>query len=141
MALFWRHREHAPPPVDPDLAQFHRAIAAAENGPPIDVDDPGRYTAADFAGIVLWMRDAIERANLDGVWERRLQFGYQVGESDMERSDFFWFNALPAIAALRSGHRDHPAVSMCAGLAESVLDRGDPAEVTAAREINERYFG
>lgn len=141
MSLFRRRRNPAPLPDDPDLAQFHRAIAAAQDGPPMDVDDPGRYTAADFAGIVMWMREAIERGDLEGVWERRLQFGYKVGESHMERSDFFWFNALPAIAALRSGRRDHPAVAMCAGSAESVLSRSDPAEAGAVREINERYFG
>jgi hypothetical protein len=89
----------------------------------------------------MWMREAFEWKNLEGVCARRLEFGCRVGEADMKRRDFFWFNSLPAIAALRSGHREHPAVSMCAGLAESVMDRGDAAEVDAVREINTRYFG
>tara|TARA_R100000306_G_C4347453_1_gene128338 strand:- start:174 stop:524 length:351 start_codon:yes stop_codon:yes gene_type:complete len=114
---------------------------AAEAGPAVEPEDPDRYSAAEYAGIVLWMREAYDGGRYDAVWARRVAFGYGVGESHMSNDDFFWFNALPALAAMNRGQRDHPAVAMCAGFAEQAADKSDAEQSQAVQEINDRYFG
>ena len=126
---------------DPDLEQFHRSMAASEAGPAVEPEDPDRFSPAEYAGIVTWMREAYDGGRFEAVWARRLDFGYGVGESHMSGDDFFWFNALPALAALKCGQRDHPAVAMCAGRAEQATNRADQAQSDAVKEINDRYFG
>lgn len=138
MPIFRRRQDRS---GDPDLEQFHRSMAAAEAGPAVEPEDADRFSAAEYAGIVMWMREAYDGGRFDAVWARRLAFGYGVGESHMSGGDFFWFNALPALAAMKCGQRDHPAVAMCAGRAEQAADRTDPAHSDAVREINDRYFG
>jgi hypothetical protein len=124
---------------DPDLAQFHRAIEIGRAQPP---GDEGQYMSdADVSQNAALMKSQYEQGELEVVWKRRLAAGYNVGQGASPREDWFAFNALPALAALRLGYRDHSFVATCCGYAEQAVDYSDAAQVALVDEFKRLYFG
>ena len=124
---------------DPELAELQRSMLAAEAEPPGRADGP--LDAPAMTRTVEWMQAGYAAGRLQEVWERRLQHGYGAGQDDAPQATWFWFNALPALAALRLGKRDHPFVATCCGLAGDAVDRSDPDQAAAQREYEHLYFG
>ena len=79
--------------------------------------------------------------NFEAAWARRVQLGYGVTTDGVTQPDAFWLNADAALAALKTGMRDHPMVAMCCGVAEREVDNSDPQQVAAVREFNRLFFG
>jgi hypothetical protein len=124
--------------ADPDLAEAHRALALAQAQPDGDVGKsmgPDQVTAESRQ-----LREHYDRGNYGPVWARRVELGYGVPTEGVAQSDAFWLNAAPALAALKTGMKEHPMVAMCCGVAESEVDRDDPAQVAAVDEFNHLYF-
>jgi hypothetical protein len=69
----------------------------------------------------------------------RCEYGLAAGEDQFRDHDWFWFNALPALAGLRL-KRPHgfPLDNFC-GLAEAADDLSLITEATAVRHINQLY--
>ena len=123
--------------VDPDLAEFHRAIAMSSAQPPGDLGKT--FTAQQVVAQSHSFRSQYRAGNYAAIWERRVQLGYGVESDGVPQEDLFYLNALPALAALHLGYRDHPMVAMCAGMAESGMDRTDPNQAAAIAEIRKLY--
>lgn len=124
---------------DPGVAQVIRSFTLGEAKPsgdigetlaPIQVVDESRR-----------MRQQLTGGDLRSAWDRRLQLGYSVKFDGVSQADRFWFEAAPAIAALRLGFKDHPMVPACCGMAEQEQDRSDPEQRAAVEEINRLFFG
>lgn len=99
-------------------------------------------TAAQLKQVVTRFRAAYEQGVYDGIWAERCAFGDDIGEDRFDsQSDWYWFNAHPALAGLRLGKVKGPPLSTFCGLADAATNRSDPAQSQATREINERYHG
>lgn len=95
---------------------------------------------AEVTRVSAWMAEAYEEGRLREIWELRLAFGYGVSRDGVTDDTWFWFNALPALAALRSRMMDHPAVAMCCGVAEQAWDRSNVQQSAAVAQFNELFF-
>jgi len=124
---------------DPDLAQLHRSLAMADAQPRDEIGES--LSPEQVIQDSVRIRDLIAHGQLREAWDRRLQLGYGVSREGVPQSDWFWLNADPAIAALKLGFKDHPAVAMCCGVAEEARDRSDPEQVAAVAEFNRLFFG
>jgi hypothetical protein len=128
---------------DPDLAQFHRSLRAAEEAPPPGDDGVG-MAEADIADVRGWMRERFAAKDYEAVWHRRLALGYELSGDAVDKETWFWVNAFSAQAALRRGEKDHPFVATSAGYADSAYwalsDRSAEVE-EAMSEINALFFG
>lgn len=123
---------------DPDLAAFHRGIAAAQAQPPGEL---GKTLAAEqIVEESRRMREQTRNGDLQGAWGRRVELGYGVPSDNVPQADRFWLNASPALAALHLGFKDHPMVAMCCGVAEGDCDRSDPEQRQAVEEFNQLFF-
>jgi hypothetical protein len=125
--------------ADPGLAQVNRSIAlneanrpgdAGKGLPPAQVIDESRR-----------MHQQVTTGDLRSAWDRRLQLGSSVQFDGVPQADRFWFEAAPAIAALRLGLKDHSMVPACCGMAEQQQDRSDPEQGAAVEEIRKLFFG
>jgi len=125
--------------ADPDFAQVNRSFAAGRARPPGDAGKT--LTPAQVTDESRRMRQQIAAGDLRSVWDRRLQLGYNVSFDGVPQVDRFWFEAAPAISALRLGLKDHPMAPACCGMAEQEQDRSDPEQRAAVEEINKRFFG
>ena len=124
--------------ADPDLMKLRRELAAADEQPAGEVGkglSAGRL-GSELDQFVEWF----EAGDLDAVWVRRLQLGYGVNTDQLDQPSRFWFNALPALAALRLGHKDHPFVATCCGLADQICDPSDAQQAAAKRDFEAMYF-
>jgi hypothetical protein len=122
--------------ADPDLETSHRSRALVEAEPDCDTESSDGWTPGDYAHLVAWMRGAKPR----DVWERRVALGYRLQQNDAVQKDWFWVNALPALAGLRLGLKEHPFVAMCAGIADQTVDRGNAYQMKAITEINQQFL-
>jgi hypothetical protein len=90
------------------------------------------------------MQQRFDGGDYAAVWERRVALGYSLSQNEAPAETWYWVNALPALAALRLGNRDHPFVATAAGYADqvfwSVAERDASMEATNA-EIQQRFFG
>ena len=128
------------PTEDPALVELRAAFALADKEPP-EGNAGASMSSMEIEDVVTWMRDAYDRGMLRAVWERRLALGHDINLDQLPRSTAFWLNATPAIAALRLGLKDHPAVAMFCGRAEDFEDRSVPEQAAAVAEFNRLYFG
>lgn len=125
--------------ADPDLDWVHRRIAMESEQP---LGDTGKaLTPAQVADESRRMRQQVDTGDLRSAWDRRCQLGFSVKFNGVPQADRFWFEAAPAIAALRLGLKDHPMVPACCGMAEQLQDRSDPEQRAAVEEINKLFFG
>lgn len=124
-------------PVDPAWEQLQRELAAASAEPTGRGEEP--MVGAAMSAVVVWMRTAYEDGQLDAIWQCRLRYGYGVDHDNETQSDWFWFNAYPALAALKTGRRDHPLVATCCGLADQAADRKSPEQARAQDEFEQLY--
>lgn len=125
--------------ADPDLAEFHRSVAAASAQPPGEIGKD--LTPAQIVEESRRMRQQADSGDLRGAWERRVQLGYGVPSDAVPQADRFWLNAAPAIAALRLGLKDHPMVAMCCGTALQDEDSSDPEQHAAVQEFRRLFSG
>ena len=125
--------------ADPDLAQLNRSLRTARAQPegrageslsPEQLIDESRKIRQQFSS-----------GHLRTVWDRRAQLGYGIASEGVPQPDRFWLDAIPAIAALRLGLKEHPMVAMCCGVAEAGQDRDDPEQRAAVEEFKRLYFG
>jgi len=90
------------------------------------------------------MSDQFDAGQYDAVWSRRVALGYSLAQNDASVETWFWVNALPALAALRTGEPHHPLVASAAGFADEAqrnMREQDDAVQGAMAEINKRFFG
>jgi hypothetical protein len=139
---FWNRNRSAPEPApqgDPALDDFQKAMAAVQAAPPGDAGTG--MSPEQVAHEVRRLRELLRSGRYAEAWAQRVHLGYDVPLDGVERSDAFWINAAGALAALRSGQKQHPMVAMCAGVCEQYLDSSDAEQAAAKDEIYERYFG
>jgi hypothetical protein len=129
------------PSVDPDLAEFHRSIALAEAGPTPDTESSEHWTTADYERLSSWLVTTYDKGQRKAVWQRRLALGYKLGQGPATREQWFWINALPALAALELGQKGHSMTAVFAGLSDRSVDRSDSAQRTAMERIEKQFFG
>jgi hypothetical protein len=98
-------------------------------------------TPAQVSEEVANLRALVASGRLQEAWDRRVVLGYGVPDDGVSQVDRFWINADPAIAALKLGHKAHPMVAMCCGVAESDVDRSDPEQVHAVELFTHLYHG
>lgn len=122
--------------VDPDLETSHRSIALVEAEPDCDTESSDGWTPADYARLVTWMRGVTPW----DVWERRVALGYRLQQSNAAQKDWFWVNALPALAGLRLGLKEHPFVATCVGIADQTVDPSNAYQMKAMTAINQQFF-
>ncbi len=123
--------------ADPALAQLHRGLAMAEAMP--DGREGKDMSAAQVTQEARRIRSQYVSGDFASAWVRRVQLGYGV-PTDGEQQDAFWLNAAAALAALKSGMRDHPMVAMCCGVAEQYVNYADPEQAAAASELNRLFY-
>jgi hypothetical protein len=135
----WFTRKAAPA-RDADLDRLHAALEASRRQP--EGNDGSTMTAADVVATAEWMAARFGAGDYQPVWDRRLAIGYDLGPEGVPAATWFWFNAHPALAALRLGEKAHPFVATCAGYADQARwDVDEPEARAAVTEIHERYFG
>jgi hypothetical protein len=143
MGLFRRKQTPRAPSSDPDIENFYRGVEAAEAGPPRH-EEGADLNASDVESLQRWMSDQFDAGQYDAVWSRRVALGYSLAQEDAPAETWFWVNALPALAALRTGERHHPLVATAAGFADqahrSLKGQSDAVD-SVMSEINERFFG
>jgi len=133
----------APQENDPDLDRFHRAMKAIEEAPPSGKEGVG-MTGGEIEAIRTWMTGRFAADDYEAIWHRRLELGLRLSGENVKTETWFWVNALPALAALRLGAKDHPLVSTAAGFADDAyrnLSGQDDQAQEAMAEINRRFFG
>lgn len=129
--------------LDPDLAQFQRAMEAIEAGPTPGKEGVG-ISGAQLEQIRTWMQQRFDSGDYASVWERRVALGYSLTQDGAPAETWYWVNALPALAALRLDNRDHPFVATAAGFADQVywgLSERTAAIESTNTEIQQRFFG
>jgi len=132
-SLAARPAHSAEQPEDPALAKLQRSLAASADQP---VGNEGHaMTPKHVEETAMWMRQTLETGHPLEVWNHRRSIGYGVAREGVSQGAWFWFNAAPALAALRTGQRDHPFAAMCCGMAENALDTSDPEQEAAVFEI------
>lgn len=95
---------------------------------------------AEITAAAQWMRNAYAADQLQAVWERRLAGGFGAAGDGVSQEDWFWYNALPALSALRLGLKAHPLVATCCGWADGDVDRTDPEQVITVQEFEAMFF-
>lgn len=89
------------------------------------------------------MIQRFEAQEYEAVWERRVALGYSLSGEGAAPETWYLVNALPALAALRLGNRDHPFVATSAAFAEeayrSMPERHEYIEAINS-EIQQRFF-
>lgn len=97
-------------------------------------------TADGLVALVAKFRDSYPEGDSQGIWAARVKYGYDVGEDQFERrSDWFWFNAWPALSGLNLGKDRGAPLSTFCGYAEQACDRADPEQRRVVEEIKARY--
>lgn len=129
------------PAADPDLEAFHRSIALAESGPTPDTEPSDDWVDTDYARLIAWLDDAYKNGRRKAVWDRRIALGYQLGQGPATKAQWFWINALPALAGLGIGMKGHPLLATFAGYADQAVDRSDPNEANVMEQIETEFFG
>lgn len=97
------------------------------------------------------MRDNVQQERYATVWNHRLALGLDFSQANSSDHTWFWLNAYPALAALRSriawdhaipgaDAQPHPLVATCAGWADQVAPGLGPDEADANTEIAQRFF-
>jgi hypothetical protein len=82
------------------------------------------------------MTTAWQRGQFQAVWQRRVSHGHDEAQGAGPRENWFWFNALPVLAALRLGKKGHPLVSVLFVLARQSADPSLPNEAAALEEMD-----
>jgi hypothetical protein len=151
MLVRWKPAQSATPPSTtvapqengPDMERFHRMMKAVDEAPPAGKQGNG-MASSEIETIRTWMADRFVAEDYEAVWHRRLELGLGLSGENVEMETWFWVNALPALAALRLGAKDHPLVATSAGYADQAcrhLPDPDDQIQGAMSEINERFFG
>lgn len=137
---FWKKstRAFSSTSENPGSPDVHRVMAAATDAPVSNVGDD--LSPAQVVDEAHRLRQLLAANRNNEVWARRVQLGYGLQLDAVDRSAAFWVNAAAALAALRSGQKDHPMVAMCAGVCEAYLDPADAEQMSAKDEIYQRYF-
>lgn len=125
---------------DPDLDATLKSLDMTDTGPPVDTESTQDLSPQDVARLAMWIADEFAKPNYQAVWERRCAFGLGLEENKCTQEQWFWLNALPALAAIALGAKEHPMVSTFAGLADAGCDPDDPDQVTANAIIASEYF-
>jgi hypothetical protein len=81
------------------------------------------------------MRIAWDAGDYEAVWAKRMQFGV-LSSGGADQPTWFWFNALPALAARRLGKTDHPLFGLACGNASAATDWDDPVQREAEAIFN-----
>lgn len=127
--------------LDPGLRQMREAMQLIDASPPSDTESSEGWGTFDYANLAAWMCSTFDGGIEKAVWERRLALGYSLGRGLAEPGDWFWINALPALAALDLGLKEHPFVATCAAYADEVANQLDDGHMEALNEIKQRFFG
>ena len=144
--MAWFGRRHSGPTtpaeqeIDPALAATLRAMRLATEGPQ-PTGEGEAMTPGSVAATSHWLQQEYRAGRYDAAFRRRVELGYGVRSENVPQADWFWFNAAPALSALKSGMREHPVTAMCCGVAEQSMDSSDPAQVAAVDEFNRLYHG
>jgi hypothetical protein len=97
-------------------------------------------TADGLVALVAKFKNSYAEGDSQGIWAARVRYGYDISEDRFERrSDWFWFNAYPALSGLNLGKERGAPLSTFCGLAEQASDRNDPEERRVVDEIKARY--
>ena len=97
-------------------------------------------TADGLIALVAKFKNTYAQGDSQGIWAARLRYGYDISEDRFERrSDWFWFNAYPALSGLNLGKERGAPLSTFCGLAEQASDRNDPEQRRVVDEIKARY--
>ncbi len=95
-----------------------------------------------FAAVVEKMRRDYEGGRFGKVFGVRDSFGYNIGDSDMPRAEWFWFNAYGALAGIQMGLDPlQGRLAGYCGYATTSLDWNNPRERAAKEEIETASFG
>lgn len=145
----WEHNVHLAVetyvPVS-DTRSIRPDYRVAENPFPLSivpvqgVDRPATPDPAELRAMVQRFQDQFNAGSYLELWEERSSYGYSLDRDSLHGDDRFWIDALPALAALRLGEREHPLVAGYAGFAEESQDHHNEKHRAVVREINERYF-
>jgi hypothetical protein len=127
--------------VDPDLQAFHRHLEARRSGVPLGTESSEGWTRDDFQVLYMWMREAYIRGEYQVVWARRCALGYGMGENDATKTQWFWINALPAMAGLKLNLKDDLALATWAALASTSVDWSSDVQKQWMRGIEIGYHG
>ncbi len=87
--------------VDPDLQAAYRHMEVRRAGVPLDTESSEGWTRDDLQELYMWMREAYIRRKYQAVWARRCALGFSMGRMDATQVQWFWINALPAMAGLK----------------------------------------
>lgn len=145
----WEHNVHLTvetyaPVGDTSSIRLDHPTAQNPSPPPIasvqGFDRPATPEPAELRAMVQRFHDQFSAGNYLEVWEERSSYGYSLDRDSLRGDDRFWIDALPTLAALRLGQREHPLVAGYAGLAEDSQDYLNEKHRAAVQEINERYF-
>jgi hypothetical protein len=126
---------------DPARANLERSFHAIEQNRDIDTEPLDDASPEELAAIPNWMRERFGAGDYRAVWQRRVAIAFGLPRDRMRQQDYFWTNALGALAGLELRQNDHPMVPTAAGLAEQAVDRADPEQVEAIERINRQYLG
>lgn len=127
--------------LDPGLKQMRDAMQLIDASPPSDTESSEGWGTSDYANLAAWMCSTFDGGMEKVVWERRLALGYSLERGPAKPGDWFWINALPALAALDLGLKQHPFVATCAAYVDQVANRLDDGQMQALNEIKQRFFG
>jgi hypothetical protein len=117
-------------------------------GSPEFVASDPRRTAQEAAAathdglvaLVAKFREGYAEGDSQGIWAARVKYGYDIGEDRFgQSSDWFWFNAYPALSGLNLGKDRGAPLSTFCGYAEQACNRDDPEELRVVNEIKARY--
>ena len=125
---------------DPALEKHYRAIALVQSEPDSDTESCDGCTEQDYLRLFGWLKSAFGSGQSRPVWERRLALRYKLGQHDATREPWFWINALPALAGLNLGLKEHPFLAVCAGYAHQTVDDRDVGQMTVMNQINREFF-
>jgi hypothetical protein len=131
----YMHETQGFPLLRPDLPE------AAANDRQHTAQHTAAAATAGMSGLVARFRSSYATGDSQGIWAKRCDYGYDIGEDQFQsRSDWFWFNAYPALSGLNLGADRGGMLSMVCGYAEQACDRNDPEQVQVVQEIKRRYF-
>jgi hypothetical protein len=129
------------PTESPEFAEFKRAIALAESGPTPDTEPSDHWLEEDYMRLWRWMMEAWDEDKYQAIWTRRVALGSSLGQRTASQQEWFWVNALPALAGLQLGQKEHPSLAMFAGHASQAVDPANEYQRQALSQIEEQFFG
>jgi hypothetical protein len=128
-------------PVASEPAKSQHSLALVDAGPEPDTEPSDHWTQEDYERLARWMQKAWENKKYQAIWLRRIALGYGLVQRSAAQQEWFWVNALPALAGCELDLRDHPLMATFAGYADQAVDESIEGQQRAMEVINQKFFG